>query len=235
MSSRNDVMVQLPVRIGQVGVVGADDDTDASIDMRSHVDPYVYQQLRKQLLVELGQEIHKECIREVRDEMQSELEARRAELETELSEREKRLEKTLASACQAVEKAAADLAALRDSVQSEAQAMLPALIVDLTHRVLGRAIEAGDYDIDAIIRSALQELPPRGQIVVRLNPDDFARSELASQGSEHHAASVVQFSRDHNISPGGCVVESSEGRVDATIEESLAEIDRTIRDTSEPT
>ncbi len=228
MPNPKGVTVQLPGQIGKVGVVGAEEADDAP-DLRAHVDPYVYQQLRKQLLLELGKEIRKECLVQARQEMEDELNARRAELQAEFADRQQ----AVVRACEAVEKAAVELAELRDAVQAEAQAKLPALIVELTHRVLGRAIEAGDYDIDEIIRSALKELPPRGQIVVRMNPDDYDRSELAGQGAEHRAASVVQFTRDHNISRGGCIVESNEGQVDATIEESLAEIDRTIRDTED--
>jgi flagellar biosynthesis/type III secretory pathway protein FliH len=228
-NGENGPTVQLPLRIGKVGVLGAAPEEEVVEDLRDQMDPYFYGQVRKLLLREIAEEMQKECLAQIREELEAELEARRRETERQLAARRQDVEQ----AAQAIEQAAAELTRLRDGLLAEARASLPSLVAKLTGRILGRAIDAGDYEIDAIVREALKELPPRGQIIVRMNPDDYAKSQLAGQGAGQSASSAVQFVRDQNISRGGCVVESNEGRVDATIEESLNEIERTVRDSME--
>jgi flagellar assembly protein FliH len=229
MSSTNGVVVELPLRVGDVGVLGARDEQDEVIDLRGQIDPHLYAQLRKQILREVGEEIRQECLRQIREDNEADLQARRNALEQELAASRQGVD----AARQAVEAAAAELTQLQHDLQVEAQSQLPSLIADLTRRILGRAIDAGDYDIDQIVKDALKELPPRGQIVVRMNPDDHARSELATRGANQGAAAVVQFLSDPNVGAGGCVVESGEGRVDASIDASVDEIERTVRDSME--
>jgi flagellar assembly protein FliH len=224
MPQRNGLTVQLSQPIGRVGVVGAVAD-EQQVDVKSQVPTHIY----AQLLREVSAEIREDCLRQIREEEEAELQARREALEQDIAARQQGLQQ----AQQAIESVVAELTQLRDDLQVEAQTQLPELIAELTSRILGQAIEAGDYNIDVIVREALKELPPRGQIVVRMNPDDHAKSDMAARGAGQGAAAAVQFVSDPNISRGGCVVESSEGRVDATTEAGIDEIERTVRDSME--
>ncbi|NBB95046.1 MAG: hypothetical protein GVY16_04825 [Planctomycetes bacterium] len=228
MPHHKGLTVHLPQPISQVGVVGAVAD-EQRVDAKSQVPAHIYEQLHKQLLEDVSAEIREDCLRQIREEQEAELQARREALEQDIAARQQGLQK----ARQAVDAVVADLTQLRDDLQVEAQTQLPKLIAELTSRILGQAIEAGDYSIDVIVREALKELPPRGQIVVRINPDDHAKSDMAARGAGQGAAAAVQFVSDPNISRGGCVVESSEGRVDATTEAGIDEIERTVRDSME--
>lgn len=145
------------------------------------------------------------------EQAQAELEARRAQL---------------AQATAAVQAAAAELANLRERILAEAEEQLVELAVEIARRVIMQEIGAGRHEIDPIVREALARVSARDDVIVRLNPDDLARSELAAQTGD----GPVAFRGDPSIPPGECRLETPEGSVVSEIETHLGEIAENLRE-----
>lgn len=128
----------------------------------------------------------------------------------------------LASAIQAVEAAAAQIEAERQQVMKQAEAEMVDLAVNIARKVLMQEIQAGRYEIDPIVKEALGSVQQRQGIVVHLNPADLARCETARQAGD--AADAVQFVADESIPPAQCLVETTQGPVESTLEGHLEQV-----------
>lgn len=102
------------------------------------------------------------------------------------------------------------------------------LALAIARKVIAQEVQAQRVEIDPIVLEALQQLPTRGEVVIHLNPEDLQRSGFAEEAQNAHTQDL-KFISDPSISPGGCLVESIEGRVDATIESSLKKVGEVLR------
>lgn len=130
----------------------------------------------------------------------------------------------LTQAVQAVRAAAEELVRCREELLEEFQRDVVSLSMEVAEKVLRRQIDKGEYNIDDILGDALSQIPHRGEIVVRLNPDDYQQSECVVGHATFNGA-TVKYLADPGVSPAGCVVESCEGLVDASVEAALEEIE----------
>ena len=133
-------------------------------------------------------------------------------------------EAELAQAVAAVQAAASELAGLRERIVAEAEGQLVELALEIARRVLMQEVRAGRHEIDPIVREVLARVPGRGEVTVRLNPDDLARSELAAGDGQ------AVFQADPSVRPGECRVETAEGAVVSEIEAGLGEIADGLRE-----
>jgi flagellar assembly protein FliH len=76
------------------------------------------------------------------------------------------------------------------------------------------------------VRAALELAAHRTSIVVRINPAVRAHLEQMQAGGDVLPADWknIHFEKDESITPGGCVVETEQGSVDAQIETQLQRI-----------
>lgn len=153
------------------------------------------------------------------DKLHQQLQAQQRMLEAERT--------ALARARQALEKASAELARMREQVLAEAQTQVVDLGIEIARKVLMQEIKAQRHEVDPIVKEALARAPQRQDLVVHLNAADLARCELA-QGDA--AGGGVQFVADPALSPGSCRVESRQGVVESSIESHLAEIAQALKD-----
>lgn len=93
------------------------------------------------------------------------------------------------------------------------------LAVVLAERLVCATVEAGNHDVEALVRRALsQSLPDASGLTVRLNPNDV----LALSKVEFSAE--VRFEPDKSLQPGDVVVESSHGRLVRSLRELIADL-----------
>ncbi|MEE8483949.1 MAG: FliH/SctL family protein [Nitrospinota bacterium] len=100
-------------------------------------------------------------------------------------------------------------------------------MVDLISRAVGEIVyretfEGGDIIAD-IIRNAVKDLHAKQFIKIRLNPVDM---EMAQKLEDELIKSIdevegVEMKEDPAVSPGGCIIESNIGELDATLETRL--------------
>lgn len=113
-----------------------------------------------------------------------------------------------AEVCDAVERSAVDLA-----LRIAEQALHGAVAADPTHVV-------------DVVRGALRRLVERDRVTILVNPEDLDRvraaaPELVGQlgGIEH-----CEVQAERRVSPGGAIVRTVEGEVDATLETKLERV-----------
>lgn len=91
------------------------------------------------------------------------------------------------------------------------------LACDLARQVVRQAIAIDPQHLKPVIAEALSQLVDDGlPATVRMNPGDLALMKGVLQ--ETLNSPLPEFVADAQISPGGCLIESSTSAVDATIE-----------------
>ena len=106
----------------------------------------------------------------------------------------------------------------------EAEQQLLGLSMEIAKKVLMQEIKAGRHEVDPIVREALSRLPARADAVVHLHPDDLVRCELACQGEDVSGADKISFVGDAGIRRGECLVRTSHGTVESSIDGHISEI-----------
>lgn len=134
----------------------------------------------------------------------------------------------LAQGRQAIEAALREAIALRDSVVDAAEAHIVELALDVARKVLMQEIQAKRYEIDPIVRAALDQVSNWREVVVHLSPDDFLRCSLADESNDETQG--VRFVADPAVKPAECFLETAEGIVRSDVEEHLSEIATALAD-----
>lgn len=126
---------------------------------------------------------------------------------------------------------ASALAAAADQLQAlrtDAAASVEADAVDLALRIaeqaLGAAIAADPELVVEAVRGALRRLVERDRVLILVNPDDLelVREHTARLVSELGGIEHCEVQAERRVRPGGAIVRTSEGEVDATLETKLA-------------
>ena len=95
------------------------------------------------------------------------------------------------------------------------------LACDLARQVVRRELLADHAALQPVIAEALSEMVDDGlPATVRMNPDELALMKGTLLENLGHAR--PEFVADANITPGGCLIQSSTTTVDATIEKRWA-------------
>ncbi len=103
------------------------------------------------------------------------------------------------------------------------------LSVEIARKILMQKIENGDYEIESIVKEALENAPGRQDVVVHLHPEDVAQCQRAQQDDPGSALVGVRFVCDSNIGRAECLLESPKGIVKSLIDENLERIDRALK------
>jgi flagellar assembly protein FliH len=116
---------------------------------------------------------------------------------------------------EAVRLRAASLRALEDDFLK--------LSVFLADKVIRKAVEADISWLKPIIKEALEVLGTVDQMVVLLNPVDYALLQNYQQDLSLTRTKLV-FEQDPSITQGGCLIESETGLIDARLERRLGKL-----------
>ncbi len=109
-------------------------------------------------------------------------------------------------------------------------------VVELTLLMVRKVVKViADNQKNIVINNVLQALRKirsRGDVVVRVNLADL---EIATEHLESFVKAIehggkILLAEDSNVEPGGCVIETDFGEIDARISSQLNEIENCIRD-----
>jgi len=126
---------------------------------------------------------------------------------------------------------ASALAAAADQLQAlrtDAAASVEADAVDLALRIaeqaVGAAIAADRELVVEAVRGALRRLVERDRVLILVNPEDLelVRDHVARLVGELGGIEHCEVQAERRVRPGGAIVRTSEGEVDATLETKLA-------------
>ena len=121
----------------------------------------------------------------------------------------------------------AKLVQLQQRIIEEAEKQLVELALGIAKKVLMQEIQAQRYEIDPIVKEAISRFPAPSEVQVHLNPDDLKRCKLAA--GDDQASAGAQFIADPAIRPGECLIETSHGTVESSIDQHVDEVARVLR------
>jgi flagellar assembly protein FliH len=117
-----------------------------------------------------------------------------------------------------------EIGALRHDMMHRAERELVRLAVAMAERIVRRQVDLDRELLIVMARVAIDRLGDSTVATVHLNPIDF---EAATRGRDLSSASV-QIVGDPAVPRGGCLVKSSFGTIDASIESQVRELSRAL-------
>ena len=135
----------------------------------------------------------------------------------------------LRSAQAALQQAGVKFRETQEQFLAEAQEQLVDLSIEIAKKVLVQEIQADRHQIAPIVTEALSRVPDRTDVVVHLHPDDFARCEQAGKSGEANGKNAVSFVADPKVQRGGCLLQTSRGDVESSIDGQLEEISQALK------
>jgi flagellar biosynthesis/type III secretory pathway protein FliH len=109
-----------------------------------------------------------------------------------------------------------ELEELRRSMIRQTEHQIVQLAIEMARRILRREVQTDNDLLCAMARVALDRLGDSAPATIRLNPEDY-HTIVARQGGSW-AGNHVSVVADPAVGRGGCMVESSFGFVDASVE-----------------
>ena len=130
------------------------------------------------------------------------------------------------TAAAAFVEAARGLQLAAEQLREDAVREATALAVEVAARVLRGELAARPERVADMVRGAIRRAADRSALVARVSPQDLAACRAAIPGimEEMGGISRLEVVDDPRVSPGSCLLETSAGDVDATIESQLARI-----------
>jgi len=116
-----------------------------------------------------------------------------------------------------------------DKVFVEHKEEIAKLSVEIARKILVQKVEDGAYEIESIVKEALNNAPTRQDIVVHLNPEDCAQCQKAQQDEANGDLAGIKFVSDPNIKRAECLLESPKGIVKSLINEHLERISKALK------
>ncbi|MGB8955270.1 MAG: FliH/SctL family protein [Tumebacillaceae bacterium] len=110
------------------------------------------------------------------------------------------------------------------------------LIVDLAcavaQKIMTREVTVDREWVLDVVRAALEEIHDAGQIEVRVHPDDFERVQANRRGLRKEVPGQTELLvlPDRVVEPGGCVVHTAFGNIDARIDTQLEEVRKALQE-----
>jgi flagellar assembly protein FliH len=136
---------------------------------------------------------------------------------------EKRVEQTLLQ----LEGLLASLMDGKKQLYREAEGELLQLSMEIAKQIIRKEIEGDREVIARSVRSALGFLSDKSMVRVLISPEDLREvRRLSSDLSETYRIGNLQVAEDKSIRRGGCIIETGFGRINATIDDQLAELAR---------
>ncbi|MHC4532626.1 MAG: FliH/SctL family protein [Planctomycetota bacterium] len=132
-------------------------------------------------------------------------------------------------ACQAINSVVTKLNQFYEQVFAEQKEEIAKLSVEIARKILMQKVEDGDYEIQSIVKEALNKAPTQQDIVVHLNPEDLAECQKALQNESDGTLTDVKFVSDSNIGRAECLLESPKGIVESMINEHLDRISKALK------
>jgi len=145
-------------------------------------------------------------------------------------EGKRQAEKGLANVFRALREAVDELSGLREQVLREAEEDLLKLAIMVARKVIQQEIATDRLILAKIVAAAVNSASEREEIVIRLNPEDHrlvaAHKNLYLNGFNDDR--LLDLKSDDSVTPGGCIVDTAMGEIDARTDAQLDEIFRRL-------
>jgi len=125
-----------------------------------------------------------------------------------------------------------ELGTLRVEMMHKTERQLVELALAIAARIIRREVTLDRELLVAMARVALDRLGETATATIRLNPADYAAAGVGTSGPEEHPS--VRIVPDPHVRPGGCLVQSDFGLIDASVDAQLAEMATALLGDVEP-
>jgi flagellar assembly protein FliH len=138
----------------------------------------------------------------------------------------------LAGAVAALQAAAAELTARRDALCDVVEPAAISLALAGAEQIVGAALEIRPELVLETTRGALRRLVDRDRVTILVHPDDLerTRTQAADLAEELGGIGVLDVQAERRIAPGGVIVQTPEGDVDARLDTRLARLGEVVRE-----
>lgn len=112
---------------------------------------------------------------------------------------------------------------VRKSLSQTMEADVTALALSLATRILRDTVAERKDAVTALLKSALATIRESGVVTVRTHPSDVSVLEAAREGliRDREPGLTLHIEGDASLSPGSCVVQSTNRLVDASLDQQL--------------
>jgi flagellar assembly protein FliH len=134
------------------------------------------------------------------------------------------LEGRLEGPASALAAAAQQLQDLRADAAASVEAEAVELALRIAEQAIGAALAVDRELVVEVVRGALRRLVERDRVLIFVNPDDLevVREHTARLVGELGGIEHCEVQAERRVRPGGAIVRTAEGEVDATLETKLA-------------
>jgi flagellar assembly protein FliH len=125
------------------------------------------------------------------------------------------------------------LAAVGEALAAEREAFLAAaerhaveLALQIAEKVVSAALATDPDAVLAVVTGALRRTASRDRLPVQVNPRDFELVRGAAEGIAARLGGIgrLEVVSERRVTPGGCVVTTGDGEIDAQPDEQLARV-----------
>lgn len=104
------------------------------------------------------------------------------------------------------------------------------LAVKIAEKILRREFNEHQDYVLTTVKSAISQLRDKKNIKIRINPADyeFLRTHKDELASTFDGVSSLEVIEDRRVDQGGCVIESTNGDLDARISTQLEQVERAL-------
>ena len=137
-------------------------------------------------------------------------------------------EKELNSACKALNAAAAKIQNLYEDTITQRKDEIVKLSLEIARKILMYKIETKDYEIESIIKEALNNCPSSQDLIIHLNPEDFEQCRKIQEKETNGILSAVKLIADPNVKPAEFILKSPKGTIFSQINDQLEQIGKAL-------
>lgn len=102
------------------------------------------------------------------------------------------------------------------------------LSVEIARKILMQKVENGDYEIESIIKEALNNTHGGHDVVVHLNPEDIEKCHKAQKDEPGGVLAGIKLVPDPSIGRAECLLETPKGIIKSMINENLKRIGKAL-------
>ncbi|MCZ7584248.1 MAG: FliH/SctL family protein [Deltaproteobacteria bacterium] len=118
-----------------------------------------------------------------------------------------------------------ELTRARESMLAAMEGKVVALAIDMAEKIIRKEIERDGDVVKTVVREVMMNSVDHGRVTVRVAPSEHMTvQELRPDLLKMKGVDEVVVVPDERITPGGCLLETSKGVVDARLETGLSEI-----------
>ncbi|AEF85515.1 flagellar assembly protein [Treponema primitia ZAS-2] len=118
----------------------------------------------------------------------------------------------------------------REEILEETEQQIIDLVLILTRKVIKILSETQKDVVKANVSEALSKVKGRGDIIIRVNMTDvkLTTEHINSFITKMEGVKGIQVAEDSTVGPGGCIIETDFGEIDARISSQLSELESKI-------